>query len=698
MSLNKYFSLNNKLPVVFFFGLFVLGLSIYKDYGVSVDEPLERTNGIVALVDLGERLNLESIKGNPFLKQYIKSHFVGSPVASEYKPYKINEYRDRYYPVGFTLPSVMLERWLSIEDEVSIYHFRHLMNFVVCFLGLIALYSIAKRRYSSWKIGILAVLLFMLSPRFFAESFYNSKDLILVSLFLIVTNSMIALILRPRIITLLMHALLCAIAMDIRLMAIIFPIGTLTLLGILALRGQVAVVRVMLYASIYSASVIFFVVLLWPFLWPNPWQNFLEAFVFMTRYKFEMTSLYLGDYFPSDQLPWHYLPVWIGLTTPLPYIGFFFLGVLVILGKTWKNKWSLWKNAGELQDLIFLVLSLGPVLAIVILNSTLYDSWRHVYFVYPYLILVAVRGLVCLWDLSSSHKLWKYGLTILVSITLGYIGLWMIKAHPLQNVYFNVLAGSNLKERFDLDYWGLANKLALERIAMKDSRPDIRVYADSFTPLYPNLYLRPEMQRFSISPVKEGADYIINNWRLHSNRKADPNFKIYDEITVDGEVILTILKAIKSREYTPIKLNQTLHFNRGGDGIQYLMSVGLQERVLRGWSEPEAWGVWSQGVAAGLAFQMPSPHPKKLVINMKEFVSPLRPAQSIDIYVNGRFLRNVNLTQVEGNQIELMFDGNDKTEYLAIEFRFRNPEIPKEIGISDDNRLLSIGLVSAKFQ
>ena len=45
-----------------------------------------------------------------------------------------------------------------------------------------------------------------------------------------------------------------------------------------------------------------------------------------------------------------------------------------------------------------------------------------------------------------------------------------------------------------------------------------------------------------------------------------------------------------------------------------------------------------------------------------------------------------------------MFDGNDKTEYLAIEFRFRNPEIPKEIGMSDDDRLLSIGLVSAKFQ
>jgi hypothetical protein len=83
---------------------------------------------------------------------------------------------------------------------------------------------------------------------------------------------------------------------------------------------------------------------------------------------------------------------------------------------------------------------------------------------------------------------------------------------------------------------------------------------------------------------------------------------------------------------------------------------------------------------------------------MRAFVSPLHPSQSVDIYVKGQFLRNVILTQVEGNQIEVMLDESDQTKYLAIEFRFRNPEIPKLIGMGDDDRLLSIGLVSAKFQ
>lgn len=696
-----YKSLNTQkiIPLVFFLALFMLGLSIYKDYGVSVDEPLERTNGVVALADLGEKADLELVKSDPFFKEYIKSHFIGAPVASEYKPYNIIEYRDRYYPVGFTLPSVLLERWFLINNEVSIYHFRHLINFIVCFFGLIALFSITQRRYRDWKISLLAVTFFLLSPRFFAESFYNSKDLILLSWFLIVSNSMIAFVLRPRLLILFIHALLCAIAMDIRLMAIIFPLGTVMLLGIQVLRHQIELGKAVFYTLIYTLTTALLVVMFWPFLWSNPWQNFVEALTFMTRYKFEMTSLYFGQAYPSDQLPWHYLPAWIVITTPLPYIGLFSVGVLVVLKSIWKSGWRLWANAEEMQDLIFLVLCLGPIIAVVLSHSTLYDSWRHVYFVYPFLLLLAVRGFVFLWSKCLSSSILKYGFISSIAIPLIFVLVWMIQAHPLQNVYFNGLAGSNLKERFDLDYWGLANKLALERIAAQDSRPDIRVYAASFTPLYPNLYLKPEMQRFSISPGKEGADYILNNWRLYPlNQKIDPNFTIYDEIIVDGEVILTILKSVKTRSYTPIGLNQILHFNRGGDGIQYLMNVGLQERVFRGWSAPEAWGVWSQGVAAGLAFPMPSPHPKKLILNMRAFISPLHPSQSVDIYVNGQFLRNAILTQVEGNQIEVILDEADQAKYLAIELRFRNPEMPKELGMGDDDRLLSIGLVSAKFQ
>ena len=40
----------------------------------------------------------------------------------------------------------------------------------------------------------------------------------------------------------------------------------------------------------------------------------------------------------------------------------------------------------------------------------------------------------------------------------------MIKHHPFQNVYFNMLAGKEIEKKFEMDYWGLSNKQALDYI------------------------------------------------------------------------------------------------------------------------------------------------------------------------------------------------------------------------------------------
>ena len=43
--------------------------------------------------------------------------------------------------------------------------------------------------------------------------------------------------------------------------------------------------------------------------------------------------------------------------------------------------------------------------------------------------------------------------------------LWMIKNHPYQHVYFNILAGKKYNNYFDLDYWGVSTYNALNYIA-----------------------------------------------------------------------------------------------------------------------------------------------------------------------------------------------------------------------------------------
>jgi 4-amino-4-deoxy-L-arabinose transferase-like glycosyltransferase len=86
--------------------------------------------------------------------------------------------------------------------------------------GLFAVYRLATRRFEDWRVGLLAAAFLVLTPRMFAESFYNSKDLVFMALFAIATNTMIGFVTKPRVQTALVHALATAVAIDVRIMAI----------------------------------------------------------------------------------------------------------------------------------------------------------------------------------------------------------------------------------------------------------------------------------------------------------------------------------------------------------------------------------------------------------------------------------------------------------------------------------------------
>ena len=51
----------------------------------------------------------------------------------------------------------------------------------------------------------------------------------------------------------------------------------------------------------------------------------------------------------------------------------------------------------------------------------------------------------------------------------------MIKDHPHQNIYFNVIAGKEIENKFEMDYWGLSNKQAFEYILKNENNDKINV-------------------------------------------------------------------------------------------------------------------------------------------------------------------------------------------------------------------------------
>jgi len=235
------------------------------------------------------------------------------------------------------------------------------------------------------------------------------------------------------------------------------------------------------------------------------------------------TVLYLGEYIKAVDLPWHYILVWIGVSTPLFYIVSFFLGCFYIIKSIIINpSYIFTKNK---YYIIYLLWFFLPIIAVLILNSILFDAWRHMFFIYPALLVISIIGLKHLCDdVRKKTKGIKFilaniAIVFIIFLSLGNTACFMIKNHPYQNVYFNILAGKNMtivKDRFELDYWGLSYRKALEHILERDKSEKIKIFVAN-QPGVDNANILPSGDRDRIIYVNnpEQAEYFISNYRWH---------------------------------------------------------------------------------------------------------------------------------------------------------------------------------------
>jgi hypothetical protein len=260
-----------------------------------------------------------------------------------------------------------------------------------------------------------------------------------------------------------------------------------------------------------------------------------------------MDVLYMGRFVPSTELPWHYVLVWISITTPFLYVALFVVGAFNTVRQIASRKEALWKNDEELQDAIFFALFVAPIAAVVLLHSVIYDGWRHLYFIYPAFLLVAINGWVSLWGKDLVWTTRKSLLAVVTAISVIHTAMWMWNAHPFQNVYFNALAGNHLRSRYELDYWGLANRKALEYIVKNDHSELIYVEPGSFMRLDWSFYMldAADRKRLRYPDDKNIAQYVVTNYRLVKPPNDDKYLEDYDlfyQIKVDGEVILSVFR------------------------------------------------------------------------------------------------------------------------------------------------------------
>jgi hypothetical protein len=232
--------------------------------------------------------------------------------------------------------------------------------------------------------------------------------------------------------------------------------------------------------------------------------------------------LFFGHFQNASDLPWYYIPAWIGITTPVLYSVLFIIGATFILYRLFKHPMMCLYDDKDRKQAVVLGLFLGPVMAVIVLKSVLYDGWRQMFFIYPFFLMISLHGVevVRSWiaeNTGKGRRLVEVCCLCIITVSLIYTTLTMVEMHPYQNVYFNVLAGRNVEKRFELDYWGLSYRQALEYILRNEKDKEIRIaVANAAAKRSRDILGAEDRKRIKFSSATE-AKYFVSNYRFRED-------------------------------------------------------------------------------------------------------------------------------------------------------------------------------------
>ena len=468
------------------------------DYGVGLDEPTHREMAIA---------NVEYIA-------------TGATDLLYYRDY-------RYYGVAFDISLLMLERAFGLQDTRDIYLTRHLIMHLFFIAGGFACGMLAYRTLGSRWIALLAMLMFLLHPRLYAHSFFNVKDIPFAAMLLIVLYLTHRAFRRETLGAFLLCGVVVGLAINMR------PFGLMLLPMILAMRaldlwqaGRGERKRILVSIGIFAAAALAITYIIHPYYWDNP-LRFIDSFRFFSQHTTNPENLFMGEIYRSDAVPWNYIPVWFAITAPPAALT---LGAIGCAAVCWQG---ITRPLAALRDreTRFGVLLLGcfvlPVVAVIVLQSTIYNGWRQMYFLWgPFCLLTAVgmRALVgsgaakeAVEGVAARLPGWVRGDRVRRALTYGAAGVGLLTTltamatlHPHQQVYFNAMTDTKtpgaLGKRYDMDYWHVAQRQAMEYLLARYPDDILRVWPGKES----NLILPQNDRERIVVADAPGADFYFH--------------------------------------------------------------------------------------------------------------------------------------------------------------------------------------------
>ncbi len=434
----------------------IVGIAVLDDYGIAPDEGTQRKIGYASF---------NYILGN----------------ADSLTGYSLES--DRYYGVAFELPLIAVERLLRLEDSRAIYLSRHLLTHALFLAGGFFAWLLAYRLFGSRLVALLAMLLFLLHPRIYAHSFFNSKDLPFLSMFMVALYLTHRAFRRDGVWAFALCGAGVALLTNMRVIGIMLLPAVLGMLALDAFhamrRGGNGVKRALANMGAFSAAFGAILYASWPLLWRDPLE-LIEAFWVMSAHPSIYSTLFRGEWARWPDMPWDYVPTWILITTPPVALILAALGtahVARLCAAGWRGMFA---NSTARFGLLAVACAVLPVAAVIALNSNLYHDWRQMYFLYAPLCVLAAFGLRFIAALPKPNL--RAAAFALAALGIALAAVQMVRLHPVQNDYFNPLADkSALADRWEVNYWGVSHRQALERMLSIQPAGRVSVNSCSFS-------------------------------------------------------------------------------------------------------------------------------------------------------------------------------------------------------------------------
>ncbi len=189
-----------------------------------------------------------------------------------------------------------------------------------------------------------------------------------------------------------------------------------------------------------------------------------------------------------------------------------------------------------------------------------------------------------------------------------------------------------------------------------------------------------------------------NLWKMALDQISKPDIAIF----LDGyRLVLPNVKDIDF--FKSLKVTKENDFIYSKKQISFRLQHKQNKYLVYGWANPEPSGVWSEGKQSFLRVDILDDSDVDIQLSIDSFalLAEEQITQEVDVLINKRYIGTLKYNLMQNKAIrklmipkDILLQNNGK---LLIEFKYKYTSSPKQLGLSDDPRILSFKLISLDF-